>query len=142
MARVEFHEIDEPAEPGLLRRLSHRFWLWRRGNPDTHVLVVEPRLEDEGTWGNTDFDAWIKHPDECYEIIDDGPLWRKPMLWWARCDMEDYLETVEPNDWPDAPFQTPVHVNGEVVRGFDYTEYDAWLEPIGGWPDEEDEEDA
>ena len=145
MARLEWVECEEPEGPSLLQRLAFRFWLRRRKNPKQHILVVKPKLEDEeGTWG-TDFDAYIRHPDECFSPDDTlsfldapkGRWWARPIM-HARCDMEEYLDPfmIHLDDWPDPPFRMPVHVNGETIRGFDWVEYDAWLEPIDGWPDD------
>lgn len=133
--RFEWLELDdpEPEAPSLTERLLFRFWLWRMRNPEHHTLVVAPKLEDEGTWGTTEFDANIGHPDECYSPLDMQPnTWRRPMM-WARCGMEEQLEFVEPGDWPDPPFRTEVHIHVEQIRGFDWVEYDAWLEPLHGW---------
>lgn len=39
----------------------------------------------------------------------------------------------EPSWLHRPPFSMPVHVQGEVIRGYDFVEYDAWLEPLNGW---------
>lgn len=141
MARLEWVEKEEPEEPNLLQRIAFRFWLWKRKNPKQHILVVEPKQEDEGTW-DTDFDAWIDHPDDCFslKLLGTPPekkWWARPIM-WTGCDLDEYLDPfmINPHDWPDPPFRMPVHVNGETIRGYDWVEYDAWLEPIDGWPDD------
>ena len=132
--KIEWVEVDEPKEPSWLRRLVHRFWVWRMNNPKHHVLVVEPSEEEEGMWGREPFDAYIRHPDACYapDVSWVQPSWWRPMM-ASRCDMEEWIETAEPSDWPEPPFSMPIHVQGEVIRGYDFVEYDAWLEPLNGW---------
>lgn len=128
----------EEQKPKLRHRLARRFWLWKMKNPKDHILVTETKLEDEGTWGSTDFDYYLLHPDRCYDILDvlnSKRWWEKP-IWQRWCDIEEFIDTVEPRDWPKPPFEVAVHVESVVIRGFDYVEHDAWLEPIDGWKED------
>lgn len=104
-----------------------------------HYLVVEQTWEDgePGNWGTPtsltgqqSWFAYIDHPAHCLDEMNGDDE-----IQWRTCGMEDWLDT-EGNyeDWPDPPFRIPVFINSEEIRGFDWVEYDAWLEPDGGFP--------
>lgn len=105
-----------------------------------HFLVVEePDEPGSGNWGDrtslTGQQPWyasIVHPEHCWEALNEPEKDRE--WWWRTCDMDEWIEGAHYADWPEPPFRIAVGLHAETIRGFDWVEYDVWLEPKGGFP--------
>lgn len=92
------------------------------GTVRSHYLVTE-RDGDGWFW-------YIDHPDDCLQTDGDR-------LRWKTCGMDDFLESLDEEAFPEPPFRVPVVVEVERLPGGPWgpPEVDAWLAPLGDGED-------
>lgn len=85
-----------------------------------HYLVTE-QDGDEWYW-------YIDHPDDCLEPLPENAH-PQAIPWRTRCGMDDFVEFVDREVFPEPPFRVPVAIHVEKLSGGPWgpPEIDAWL---------------